>query len=56
MKYSLDELIERFDEHHKEYRNTPHLMKDDFSLPLALATICREIQELKKWIGPEDHL
>lgn len=55
-KYTFEDLIKRFDEHHKifikenkEWNKNMGIAKEDweFSLPLALKIICEGIKDLK---------
>jgi hypothetical protein len=57
MEYDIDNLIDTFEKHEKQWKeqheknkiNFPDAewVKDDFSLPLALLKICKEIKKLK---------
>lgn len=52
-EFGIDELIEAFDDHSKQYmesqKNNPNV--ESFNLPLALKTFAKEIKELKEYIG-----
>lgn len=62
MDYSIENLVKTFGEHHKESQEDFKKRKEkypdssekpcDFSLPLALQEMCREIIELKKETQP----
>lgn len=49
MKYRIEDLIETFRQHAKEFEKTNS--SDDFNLCEALLLMCQEIQKLK---GDED--
>jgi len=63
-KYEIENLIKTFLEHHEEflkdreelrkkYPDSPHIRdaKNEFSVALALHSICLEIEKLKRIVG-----